>query len=82
MRLNLRRVREAQGLKLKDVAQHCYIDVERLRAIEQYKELPEFTEVIRILKYTNFYFDEIVFIIWQDIEYHYKPLERTDSNDE
>lgn len=82
MRLNLRRVREAQDLKLKDVAEHCHIGVERLRAIEQYKELPEFDEVIRILKYTNHYFDEIVFIIWQDIEYHYKPLERDGLNNE
>lgn len=73
MRLNLRRVREIQELKLKEVADKCHISVERLRAIEQYQELPEFYEVIRILKCTKHYFDEVCAIVWHDIEDHYKP---------
>lgn len=71
MRMNLRRIREVQNLKLKDLAKFCNMDVEKLRAIEQYRELPAWYELIRILKKTNHYFDEVVFIIWNDIQEHY-----------
>ena len=73
MRMNLRRIREIQNLTLKELAERCHMDVERLRAIEQYKELPTFLEIIRILKQTNHYFDEVCAIIWNDIEEHYIP---------
>lgn len=73
MRMNLRRVREIQDLTLKELAKRCNMSKERLRAIEQYRELPEFYEVIRILKHTKHYFDEVCAIIWHDIEDHYMP---------
>lgn len=71
MRLNLRRARESQDLKLNDVSKECHISVDRLRAIEHYQVIPEFYEVIRLLKFYKYYFDEICFIIWQDIDDHY-----------
>lgn len=73
MRMNLRRIREIQNLKLKVLAKRCNMDVERLRSIEQYRELPTHLELIRILKQTNHYFDEVCAIIWHDIEDHYVP---------
>ena len=73
MRMNLRRLREVQNLKLKDLARYANINVERLRAIEQYKELPTYFELCHILKGTNHYFDETYQIIWHDIEDHYIP---------
>lgn len=73
MRMNLRRIREVQNLKLKDLAKLGNMDVERLRAIEQYKELPTWIELIRILKICRHYFDETISIIWQDIDEHYIP---------
>lgn len=72
MRMNLRRLREIQHLKLKELARRCNMDMERLRAIENYRELPEFDEVVRILKRTHHYFDEVYQIIWRDIDEHYK----------
>lgn len=77
MRMNLRRVREIQNLTLKELAKRCNnMSKERLRAIEQYKIVPEFYEVIRILKHTNHYFDEVCAIIWHDINDHYIPKSR------
>lgn len=65
-------------MKLKNLASQVHMDVERLRAIEQYKELPTHYELIRILKQTNHYFDEVVFCIWQDIQDHYVPRNNTE----
>lgn len=65
-------------MRQKDLASKVHMDVERLRAIEQYKELPTHYELIRILKQTKHYFDEVVFCIWQDIEYHYVPRDNTE----
>ncbi len=76
MRMNLRRVREIQDLTLKELAKRCNMSKERLRAIEQYKILPECYEVIRILKHTKHYFDETCAIIWNDINDHYIPKSR------
>ena len=76
MRMNLRRVREIQDLKLKELAKRCNMSKERLRAIEQYKIVPEIYEVIRILKQTKHYFDETCAIIWNDIDEHYIPKSR------
>ena len=76
MRMNLRRVREIQNLTLKELAKRCNMSKERLRAIEQYKILPEIYEVIRILKKTNYYFDDTCAIIWHDIDDHYIPKSR------
>lgn len=76
MKMNLRRIREVQNLKLKDLSAQCSMDVERLRSIEQYREIPTWNELIRILKKTNHYFDEVVFIIWNDIQDHYIPKRR------
>ena len=76
MRMNLRRVREIQNLTLKELAKRCNMSKERLRVIEQYKIVPEFYEVIRILKQTNHYFDETCAIIWNDISDHYIPKSR------
>lgn len=73
MRMSLRRIREIQDIKLKDLASACNMDVERLRAIEHYRELPTWYEIIRILKCCKHYFDEVVPIVWHDIEDHYIP---------
>lgn len=73
MRMNLRRIREIQNIKLRKLARECNMDVERLRAIENYRALPTYFELCRILKNTNHYFDEIYQIIWRDIEEHYRP---------
>ena len=73
MRMNLRRIREFQHKKIKELADSCNMDVERLRAIENYRELPTYFELCRILKNLNHYFDEIYHIIWRDIEEHYRP---------
>ena len=76
MRMNLRRVREIQNLTLKELAKRCNMSKERLRAIEQYKILPEVYEVIKILKQTKYYFDDTCAIIWNDIDDHYIPKSR------
>lgn len=47
--------------------------VARLRAIENYRALPTYFELCRILKKTNHYFDDIYQIIWRDIDDHYRP---------
>lgn len=73
MRMNLRRIREIQNIKLRKLARECNIDVERLRAIENYSALPTYFELCRILKNTNHYFDEVYQIIWRDIDNHYRP---------
>ena len=73
MRMNLRRIREIQNIKLKELAHSCNMDVERLRAIENYRELPTYFELCRILKNCNHYFDEVYQIIWRDIDEHYRP---------
>lgn len=80
MKMNLRRIREVQNLKLKDLAKLCNMDVERLRAIEQYKELPTWIELIRILKKTNHYFDETCLVVWHDIADHYMPQNYNEYN--
>lgn len=73
MRLNLRRAREAQNLKIKVVSRDTHIEVKRIWAIEHYQVVPDFKEVIRLLKYYHYYWDEICAIIWQDIADHYHP---------
>ena len=78
MKMNLRRIREVQNLKLKDLSAQSNMDVERLRSIEQYREIPTWNELIRILKKTNHYFDEVVFIIWNDIQDHYIPKDNNE----
>lgn len=78
MKMNLRRIREVQKLKLKDLSAQCNMDVERLKSIEKYSEIPTWNELIRILKKTNHYFDEVVFIIWNDIQDHYIPKENNE----
>lgn len=80
MRMNLRRIREIQNIKLRKLARECNMDVERLRAIENYSALPTHFELCRILKQTKHYFDEVVPIIWHDIEDHYIPSNYKEYN--
>ena len=54
MRLNLRRARESQNLKIKVVSRDTHIEAKRIWAIEHYQVVPNFKEVIRLLKYYHY----------------------------
>ena len=73
MRITLRRLREAKGWKINYAAQLYHMGVEKLRSYENYKDIPTFEELAMMLKMMGYYFDEITFIIWRDIEEHYQP---------
>ncbi len=78
MRLNLRRAREAQNFKIKAVSRDTHIEAKRIWAIEHYQVVPDFKEVIRLLKYYHYYWDDICAIIWNDIAEHYHPRSNND----
>lgn len=73
MRMTLRRLREAKGWKLNTAAIIFDIKSEQLKAYEEYRDVPTFKELIKMLKLMGYYFDEVPFIIFHDIEAHYKP---------
>lgn len=73
MRMTLRRLREAKGWKLNTAAIIFGIKSEQLKAYEEYRDVPTFKELIKMLKLMGYYFDEVPFIIFRDIEAHYKP---------
>lgn len=79
MKLTLRRLREQKGWKLKQAAREFNIDVKTLKDFEEYRKVPSSNELIKMLRIMDFYFDEIVNIIYADIERKYKS-ERKSNN--
>lgn len=72
MKLTLRRLREQRGWKLKQASREFNIDVKTLKAYEEYRKVPPLNELIKMLRIMDFYFDEIVNIIYADIDSKYK----------
>lgn len=75
MKLTLRRIREQIGWKRKKAAREFGIDMRKLKAYEEYDDVPELVELKRMLNIMGYNFDEIIDIIYADIERKYK-LER------
>lgn len=71
MRMTLRRLREQKGLKLETASKLFKIDVNTLKKYEEYKEIPSRDELVTMLKIMGFYFDEVITIIYNDIEEKY-----------
>lgn len=74
MRLTLRRLRENKGWKLKYAAKQYQIDVDRLRDIEHCSVLPTIEEITVILKKLDFYYDEILTIITDELNNKYNKI--------
>ena len=72
MKLTLRRLREQRGWKLKEASCKFNIDVKTLKDYEEYRKVPPLNELIKMLRIMDFYFDEIVNIIYVDIDSKYK----------
>lgn len=70
--LTLKRLREQKGLSLDTASKLFGIKKEKLKAYEEYKEIPSSKEVMIMLKMLGLYYVEIVYIIFEDINNKYK----------
>lgn len=72
MKLTLRRLREKKGWSIDILAKLSHIKYETLKDYEEYRKVPSTEEVITMLKIMGFYFDEVVYLIFDDISKKYK----------
>ncbi len=71
MQLTLKRLRQKKGLSLTTASKLFGIKAKTLEEIEEYKRVPEYEELVVILKMLGLYYDEIYAIIMNDIALHY-----------
>lgn len=71
MRMTLRRLREKKGWKLETAAKLYKMEVKKLKNYEEYKDVPSYDELVTMLKLMGYYFDEVIAIIYNDIDEKY-----------
>lgn len=75
MRLTLKNLRLDKGWSLELASKIYGIKAKTLNAYETYKQVPSSQEVITILKILKMNYDEVFYVIYEDIARHYKRPE-------
>lgn len=70
MRLTLKRLRDANGLTLREASRRSGIYINKIIAFEHYQKVPSHLEVIRLLKTYNCNFYEVFYLVFSDIDDH------------
>ena len=72
MRVSLKNLRINKRWSLEFAARIYGMGVKKLKSYEEYRKIPSPEEIIIILKMTGVYFDEILFLVYEDIQKHYR----------